>query len=62
MNKGTLKWTEIIVREVELQDVAKVVTELLDKYETAVKVEPDIDGTYSVWCKILVEEWRPINE
>ncbi len=60
MKKGMLKWTEIIYREVEHEDVPKMVMKLLDKYETTVEAEPNEDGTYSVSCKALT--WHVMND
>lgn len=64
MKKGSLKWTEIIYREVEPEDLAKVDKELMDEYETSVTIEVEIDGTYTVSCKVLTEGWKdlPIGE
>ena len=60
MKKGSLKWTEIIYREVEPEDVAKISAELMNEYETTVRAEPEIDGTYSVSCKVLTEGWQDL--
>lgn len=60
MKKGSLKWTEIIYREVEPEDLSKVDKELMDEYETSVTVEVEIDGTYTVSCKVLTEGWKDL--
>lgn len=64
MNAGTLKWTEIIVREVEPQDIAKVVEKMMNEYDTAVTAGLEMDGTYTASCKVLTEGWKdlPIDE
>jgi len=56
MRKGSPKWAKIIYKEVEPEDVPKLVRKLLDNWETAVEVAPYINDTYSVSCKVLTED------
>ena len=59
MVKGTLKWTETIIREIESEELHSVIDEVMQTKPPCVDVtiETEIDGTYSVTYKELTEPW-----
>lgn len=59
MIKGTLKWTETIIREIESEELHSVIDEVMQTKPPCVDVtiETDLDGRYSVTYKELAESW-----
>lgn len=59
MVKGTLKWTETIIREIEISELHSVIDEVLQTKPPCVDmtIETDLNGKYSVTYKELTEPW-----
>ena len=59
MIKGTLKWTETIIGEIEKEELHSVIDEVMQTKPPCVDVtiETDLDGMYSVTYKELMAAW-----
>ena len=59
MIKGTLKWTETIIREIKQEELHSVIDEVMQTKPPCVDViiETYLDGMYSVAYKELAEPW-----
>lgn len=64
IRKGSLKWFEVIYRDVEREDLTDVINELVDaKVDGAdIVIESDIDDTFSVSYRTISEPWKDLDE